>query len=197
MHETMEKVKKICSEKDKLISMLECQRYEIDSEAGSKIVDEIKDLASAEKDCWEACYYKKMVEALSEFEEEDEGRKGYNHRHYANGQFAPSGRGHIVYGYPMSPMNQSYDRDGTDGRMGYRPEDLSSGRGESYNQYQTSKKHYTESHSMTDKNEMDRNAMKHVMDTVSSAKEIWEDADPGLKSQMKNEFSKLASVMGL
>lgn len=93
------------------------------------MVDMVKDLASVEKDCAEACYYSKIVEAMEE--EEMMGRMGYNSNRYASGRYAPSGHGNMTRGFhpsghefgmdrmPPDMMEQVYLQDYFDDRMGY------------------------------------------------------------------------------
>lgn len=85
--ETEEKLKDVCEIKETLTDWLkeeiakgkEC----VDTEETGAVVDMIKDLASVEKDCYEACYYKAVAKAMEEAKEEDEemaklfGRMGY------------------------------------------------------------------------------------------------------------------------
>lgn len=85
----------------------------VDAKELGEVVDMVKDLAAAEASCYEACYYKTVVEAMADAETvpdvDDEMRRGYNHRHYANGRFAPSGRG-MVMGYsPIMHQNPYID----------------------------------------------------------------------------------------
>lgn len=107
---------------------------DLDTKDCSEVVDMIKDLAEAEKYCMESCYYSSVVKAMEEAgEEENEGRMGYNSRHYASGRFAPKGRGTrmgympdlmmpphqypYIYGYMEDPEFEHKMRD----RMGYQP----------------------------------------------------------------------------
>lgn len=62
-----------------------------------EVVDMIKDLASAEESCMEACYYETITEAMTEAD--GEGRMGYDRWRYSSGRFAPKGRGSRTYGY--------------------------------------------------------------------------------------------------
>lgn len=45
-----------------------------DTEESGKVIDMIKDLAQAQKYCWEACYYKTLIKAM---EDADYQRMGY------------------------------------------------------------------------------------------------------------------------
>ena len=105
---------------------------DLDTKECGEVVDMIKDLAEAEKACMEAHYYESVIHAMEEAGEEDEeGRMGYNSRRYANGRYAPKGRGsrrgYIPEMGMMNPYLQGYLYDPDfeeemEGRMGYRGE---------------------------------------------------------------------------
>lgn len=177
-----------------------------------QIVDMIKDLAQAEKDCMEACYYKTVVGAMDDYgfenehEIEEYGRMGYDTRRYSSGRYAPKGAGHYSpvhgrSGFTMPPathippymMNGDYSHEH---RMGYP-----NGGGENYgygrpmNDYKSAKRYYTETKDPKEKEKMDHHAKEHVMETIGTFKEIWEDATPDLKRDMKGHLSKLVAEM--
>lgn len=172
-----------------------------------QIVDMIKDLAQTEKDCMKACYYGAMVNEM--YGEEPNDRMGYDNWRYSSGRFAPTGRGHYagytprdgvpVYmndrmGYPTSQTGTT-KRANTD-RMGYIPYDMMTGRhGQHYDDYRESKRYYTETKDPHEKEKMDHHAKEHVEEAVDTFKEIWEDADPDLKRDMKGKLSKLLAGM--
>ncbi len=173
-----------------------CSTYE-ETQAMGEVVDMIKDLAEAEKECMEACYYKSIIEAMEEeSEKEPEDREwgevfGYNNRRYSSGRYAPSGRGYMGYTPSYNMMDNPENRDnyhksqiGTTSRYGY-----------SYNQYRDAKRHYTESNSLEEKHKMSEHAKEHLDDTVMTMRDIWKDADPELKTRMKNELTKLVNEM--
>lgn len=83
---------------------------DLDTKDCGEVVDMIKDLAEAEKACMEACYYETIIKAMEKADEEDEddGRMGYNSRHYASGRFAPKGRGTRMGYMPMIGMRDPY-----------------------------------------------------------------------------------------
>lgn len=88
------KMREVADMKASLITLLKSQLSNIETantDEVYKVVDIIKDLAETEKYCYEACYYKSVIDAM---EEGSEDRYGYS---------APKGN------YRMS------------GRMGYRP----------------------------------------------------------------------------
>lgn len=136
MHEIEAKLKPICEMKEKLISWtkeeLEKGKDCVDTEEAGNVVDMIKDLAEAEEKCWKAAYYKAVVEAMGEYEDDVEvdpsrvRRMGYDDYRYSSGRFAPKGHGHYAghMGYtPMQEMTRLYhdERDMMHNypRMGY------------------------------------------------------------------------------
>lgn len=130
--------KDICKAKEDLLEVFMAELHskgaaQMDTEEAGEVVDMIKDLAEAEKSYMEACYYKKVIEVMEKESEEDEDdRMGYNNRRYANGRYAPKGRGRRMgYARPRmhDPYLESYLYDDDDdfedmmqehyGRMGY------------------------------------------------------------------------------
>lgn len=109
----MEKLKELNELKHTLIEAAKMEAAKgienINTEEMGEVVDMIKDLASAEKDCMEACYYETVTDAMSG---EDE-RAGYDRWRYASGRFAPKGRGTRTGYTPDRMMPQN------NGRMGY------------------------------------------------------------------------------
>lgn len=178
-------------------------------------VDMVKDLSKSEKDCWEKCYYEAVVEAMhdygfeGEFEIEAEGRMGYDNRRYSNGHYAPKGRGHYspVHGYTPMHMGHEYrmgyptsqtgtTKRATMSRMGYMPEYMMDDtHGNHFDDYRMSKRHYTETKDPNEKMKMDHFAKAHTDETVDSIKEIWYDASPETKKDIKSKLSKLVAEM--
>lgn len=219
MHDLVEVMKKMKPIKELKEKLLECFKAEVsskgiecvDTEEAGKVVDMIKDLAEAEKECMEALYYQKVTEAMLSYEEP---RYGYNaNRSATTGRYTTSGRGTSRggrMGFMPTMMNPEMDwdddydwrppddpskkagywsgRDMMDGKMDPRY-------GDAYNKYKTTRRHYTESHSEADKKEMKRHAEEHLNDTIATVKDIWEDADPALKQKMKDDFTKLVGDM--
>lgn len=92
IHEMMETLTK-CAE-----SQMDKGIESVDTEEMGKVIDMIKDLACAEKDCYEKKYYESIVEAMEESEYGEDydykGKKYYdNYRYKKSGIFAPKGRG--------------------------------------------------------------------------------------------------------
>lgn len=72
----------------------------IDVNRMGEMVDMVKDLAEAEKSCWEAQYYRRVTEAM-------EGSSGYTQTTNSN---PASGGGNMSrQGYGMRSMRQGYD----------------------------------------------------------------------------------------
>lgn len=67
--------------------------------------------------------------------------------------------------------------------------------GRSYNEYRSKRRYYHESHSPSDKREMDMKAEEHVHDVMTSMRDIWKDAEPDLKKKMKEDLTKLLGEM--
>lgn len=238
MHEKMERMKKdtsyddICAAKKDLLDVFLGEIHSkgaanMDTKEAGEVVDMIKDLAEAEKYCLEACYYESIVKATHEAGEDDEdGRMGYNSRHYANGRFAPKGRGSrmgympdmmmqypYIYGYVNDPdfedemrhRKMGYQPSGagnrsqSGSRMGYEDEawgmDDDPKQTREYNEYKRAKRHYTETKSPADKQQMDEHAMKHLNQSIDSFREMWKDADPNMRKRIKADLTNLIGEM--
>lgn len=163
-----------------------CQQ--IDLKSAGETVDMIKDLADAEKNCWEAMYYQTVVEAM--LERGDDDMMGYNNRRMANGQFAPAGRGHMGYKpwVDQEPYINAYmhDPEFRQNMMGYS----GGGRGGSSSGNSSSggrggNSSYSGYHA-ADSNEK----MEYMKEVVGHLSEIWEDADPMLKRKMKEDLKE-------
>lgn len=102
----------ICALKKDFIKLLDNELHtkgvdDINAKDCGEVADMIKDLAEAEKSCMEACYYKKIIHAMEEAEEDDD-RMGYNSRRYSNGRYAPKGRGSRMGYIPPFMMKPYY-----------------------------------------------------------------------------------------
>lgn len=178
-------------------------------EAGA-IIDMIKDLAQAEKDCMEKTYYESVVGAMdnygfeNEIEIEKTGRAGYDTRRYASGRYAPKGHGHYspVHGYtpthPMNPYMPMMDHEEHESmgypnmsksRMGY-PMDHPS-----YQDFDKSRKHYHETKDPNEKMTMEHHADQYIHDVSETVRDIWHDATPEMKKKIKGDMSKLLAEM--
>lgn len=186
---------------------------DLDAKECGEVADMIKDLAEAEKACMEACYYETVVAAMKANVEDDWGgneRMGYNTRRYANGRYAPKGRGTKRMGYMPymdtdDPYYDSYVHDPMllmkekmNERFGYPEEDDSDQdpyQSMEYNKYKRAKRHYSETKSPEDKRKMDEHAMKHINQAMDSFREMWRDADPNMRKRMKADLTTLVGEM--
>lgn len=208
MEEMMAEIAELKEIKKTLTSWLKeetnCSKERFDTPTCGAVSDIIKDMAETIKECYEARYYKTVVEAMESgktptYGEED--RYGYNTRHMANGQFAKAGKGHVVSGYTpyvdQEPYIDAYLHDpnfqnrmrsnsmGYDGGQTNRSE-----YGEIYDNYRTAKRHYQDSKSQMDKEVMDQQCMNYMSHTVKHLKAMWEDADPMLKKKLKEDLGE-------
>lgn len=118
----MDKLKDVSEIKHRLVDWVKTESVKgfnnaEEVEIMGEVVDMIKDLASAEKDCMEACYYETVTEAMSGGEESE--RMGFDRWRYASGRFAPKGRGTRM-GYDNGRMMpEPRNDDMINGRYGY------------------------------------------------------------------------------
>lgn len=216
----------------------------VDVEEAGKVIDMIYDIAKAEKNCYEAEYYKSIIKAMEEGEEEeDEHKAGYT-RYYSRYPHKRSMLWHkpfvdhepyleeymddIEYGENMkmgytggnspgrggssggrgsgggSYGNRGGGSGNSMGRSGYMGDEEDYERmkesydaryGKPFMDYRKAKKHYTQSNSPGDKSEMTAHANEHISDMINSAREIWKDADPEQRKQMKASLSGLLGEM--
>lgn len=241
MDELEMKVKPLEDMKERLV---ECSKAElmrgvesVDTEEMGDAIDMVKDLSEAIKCCYEAHYFKAVIEAM-------QGRGGYtmNGGTPLNGFRAmPAPMGDMVpqmlnvgrrddynigdsewdqmtasmpwVGYRMgyngsSRSGNSSGGSGSSGgnsgsggmsgggRSGYgRDVEWNPRYGEAYNKFRESRKHYQFSRQMEDKKEMNEHMSEHVMDTIATIREMWQDADPELRKKMKSDFEMLLKEM--
>lgn len=160
----------------------------VDTQELGAVVDMVKDLAEAKKDCLKACYYKTVIEAMTNSDEY--GVRGYHGRKRLGHEMSE------LY-WPDEPHNEELEHSY---RLGYRDDRMSPmiddpRYGMAYNEYRIARKHYTETHSAADKEEMEHHITEHVSDTISTMMDIYRAADPELKKRIKADFSKLVTDM--
>ena len=182
----------------------------------SAAVDMIKDIACAQKDIWESCYYKTVVDAMKEGEEDggwENHRMGYNPNRNSMGRYS---RGYEyprndIMRWPETMMGYSPSGAGTrsqsGSRMGYEDvyarmmppandDDEDNERyGREFGRYRKSRRHYTETKSPEKKREMEEHAEHHMNEAIATFKEIWREADPELRQKMKTDLTKLMGEM--
>lgn len=166
-------VESIKSIKDSILEQLEQDVQEKGpSRIDPKMVDMVKDLAEAEKACWEAEYYMSVTEAM------DEGA-GYEMGYAQGGQGGSQGGGQ---GYRRGGSGyrreggSGYRREGGSGyRRGYRGQ-----RRDSMGRY-TSRRGYREAYGRDD-----------VMQDVRM---MMQEADPQEKEQLKQQLRQMTQEM--
>ena len=67
--------------------------------------------------------------------------------------------------------------------------------GKSYNRFRKAKRHYTKTHSEADKQKMKDASNQHMVETVATLREMWDDADPDLRKRMKADLTNLMATM--
>lgn len=126
----------------------------------------------------------------------DEGRSGYgNGRGGSSGGRSGGSRGNS--GRSSGGMSYGGSSGYQNGRENYDGEmrNNSSRYGRAYEDFREARRHYTESGNRADKEEMGSLAQEHVMETVSSMRDIWKSADSDLKTKMKGDLQRLLSEM--
>lgn len=217
MEKTKMKVFEMCELKDSLMSWAREHKDNSSIEQMGQVVDMIKDLSEAEKECWEARYYQSIVEAMHEEKEAQRysgERAGYDHWRYASGRFAPSGHGHYSAGYTptvddrgMMDMDwdfqnprMGYTSNGNSGRSGENSTGGSNmGRGGSrmsgYHRYRNARMGYQTSGSDEDRHEMSEAMKEQIEELSESVRDIWKDADPSMKKELKGHLMSLIGEM--
>lgn len=149
-------------------------------------------------------YYCTVTKAMKEADEESE-KYGYRHR-MANGRYGyEPDWGYDIMGYTRGNMRYSGNT-----RMGYKPymdqepyvqnyisdpNKFRSEFGMTYDDYRDAKRHYTDTHSVEDKKKMDEKTHQYLDDTMEKIGEMWEDADPALRSTIKADLQKFIGMM--
>lgn len=208
MEKTKLKVMEICDLKDSLMHWAREHKDNSDIQSMGQVIDMIKDLADAEKNCWKACYYKSVVEAMKKAEDDDRimmrsDRAGYDNWRYSSGRFAPTGRGHYSgYTPTVDDMDMDMSWDFRNPRMGYSPSSYNGRNGNSgrsprsgYDRYRSARMGYHTSGSQEDKEEMNDAAKEHMEEMAESIRDIWNDADPALRKELKSRMTSLIGEM--
>lgn len=196
---------------EKTLSELDKGIENVNVEEMSEAVDMIKDLCEAE---YRAVIVKSMKKANEEEEEydkellrslkteygEENGRRFYDHYRYADGRFAPKGKGTYRRGYEEPPYMHMYpeaehmrDMDRDYGKMYYTEPMNESG-------YDRAKRNYTETkemHSGTtpEDKEQRMKALDKYIKTVTNEiiKIVSDNATTEEKSLIKNNMNNLMS----
>lgn len=223
MHEEMKsKMREIADTKERLMTELHAKvasgLKSCDVKEAGEVVDMIKDLADAEKNCWEACYYETVVKAMEEKTEDwDEGEMmGYNpNRSSRTGRYTSRASRSGRMGYrPMvdqDPYIQEYIDHPDDFRrrmMGYHPDNRimhdmnrearhDERYGKAYRNFKEASLGYTQSRSPEDHERMRTSAQEHIADTMITVRDMWNMADPELKKQMKADLTKMVGELNV
>lgn len=160
-----------------------------------KYIHMVKELAETEKACQEACYYESVVDAMDSSGMLDSDRMGYNPNRNSRGEYSDGrssnggssrsqGNNRMGYYTPEMPYKRMMDYDDEDPVYG-----------KSFDRFRKAKRHYTESHSETDKERMRQASNDHMTEAMSTIREIWDSADPDLRKRMKTDLTTLVSTM--
>lgn len=190
----------------------------VNTEEMSEAVDMIKDLCEAEykavivksmkkADEEEEEYNKELLRALKDEYGEEGGRRYYDEYRYANGRFAPKGRG-IRRGYTEPPyyhmpvnyndMEYMRDMDKSQGKM-YYSEPIAPHVSES--NYDRAKRHYTETKEMhkgtsTEDKEHKMKALDmYIRELSGDISELLNDMTPDERNLLRTKMSNLASKL--
>ena len=176
-----------------------------DTKSCGAVSDIIKDIAETIKECYETCYYKTVIEAMSEGEEP---AYGYTPNRNAIGQFTSRGksvRGYMPYldqmtytdAYMHDPEFKDHMGNHNTMKMGYTPTHDNSDNysrnskdGEIYDNYYNAKRHYQNSRSAENKEKMEEHCMMYMDNSLKNLKSMWKDADPMLKAKMKKDLKE-------
>ena len=196
-HKSVEKYNDICSLKHNMLHYVMGETEKGLEADPTKVhvlkeyIEMIKCLAETEKECQEADYYEAVVQAM-----EDSERMGYNPNRNRRGEYS-DGRGRSSDGDYNSRRGYSPDMYS---RMMMRPGDDRDDWGdddprhsEAFNRFRKAKRYYTKSHSEEDKQRMKDASNEHMMETMATIREMWDDADPELRTRMKADLTNLVT----
>ena len=188
--------------KERLIEMCNAEVNKgceaVDSKELGEAIDMIKDLAEADKACWSALYYKKVIEAMEKSEEEEETMQKMGYRMgmtssgigYSQGSNSSNGN----QGYNPNRMGMTMEDESqmpyimayTDGMMGYTPSGMGN-RSQSGSRmgYWDDQMGYEDQ--MTPHERLNR--------TIETMRKMWNDADPEMKKKMKADLQNLINEL--
>lgn len=171
-------VEKIKDLKDELLMQAEQDMHD-NGGVDHMMIDDIKDLAEAEKSCWEAEYYRSVTEAM------EDGQMGYVGAEYDDGMgYARGNRGGMGYGRGQGSSNQ-----GRGYRRGYERESRRGYRG----QPRDSQGRYT---SRRGYRRMESYGHEDMMQEIKQmARQMMESADPQEKEQLKMQLRQIPEQM--
>ena len=169
-------VEKLKDLKDELLMQAEQEMHDT-GQVNPESIDGIKDLAEAEKACWEAEYYRSVTEAM------EDGQMGYVGAEYDDGMgYSRANRGGMGYGRGQGSSNQ-----GRGYRRGYERESRRGYRGRDSMGRYTSRRGYRR---------MDRYGHDDMMQEIKQmAQQMMETADPQEKEQLKMQLRQMTEQM--
>lgn len=195
--------------------LAECAEKQFDNGIESVDTAEMGQVTDMLKDLAEAMYYRTLTKAMDDsdpeeimemFERYGDGRKFYDHYRYADGRFAPKGRGTYRRGYEEPPyyhmtpemyrnMEQYRDMDRGSGRMYYTEPSMSSDSGSHMeSRYDMAKRNYTESKELhrgntaEDKEHKMKELEKYMREIGSDIAEVISDASSEEKALLKQKM---------
>ena len=161
-------VEKIASLKDEILMQAEQEMHDT-GQVNPESIDAVKDLAEAEKACWEAEYYRSVTEAM------EDGQMGYD-----DGMGYRGGRGGMGYdrqgsSYQGRGYRRGYERES---RRGYRGQSRDSmGRYTSRRGYRRMEGGYGHD------------------DMLMEVRQMMETADPQEREQLKMQLRQMTEQM--
>jgi hypothetical protein len=194
--------------------LAECAEKQFDNGIESVDTAEMGQVTDMLKDLAEAMYYRTLTKAMDDSGPEeimemferygDGGRRYYDHYRYADGRFAPKGRGTYRRGYDEPPyyhmtpemyrsMENYRDIDRRDGRMYYTEPSMNSGV-HTESRYDMAKRNYTESKELhrgntpEDKEQKMKELEKYLREIGSDIAELISDASTEEKNLLKNRM---------
>lgn len=186
----------------------------VDTAEMAQAADMIKDLSKALKNHAEAKYYCAVTKAMEEYDKDewDESeRMGYTGGRMSRARSSRTGRFTSNRGGSRGRSQSGSMRMGFTDTDEYwddnryiesepidRIREMEDPRyGKAYNKFRMARKHYHDTKSATDKEEMSESAKEHMTDTVMTIKEMWKEADPELRRDMKMHLDNLIKEMNI
>lgn len=197
--------------------LAECAEKQFDNGIESVDTAEMGQVTDMLKDLSEAMYYRTLTKAMDDSEPEeimemferygDGGRRYYDHYRYADGRFAPKGRGSYRRGYEEPPyyhmtpemyrdMENRRDMDRSNGKM-YYSEPMSN----MESSYDRAKRNYTETkdlhrnNTQQDKEAKMRSLEEYFREISSDITSLVADMTPEEKTMLKAKVSALATKL--
>lgn len=170
---------------------------QVDTDELGKVADIIKDLADAKKNCsetekneWEQCYYAHVIMAMERAGDDEEGME--NRYGYVPPKMNKATERSRMRQWAHDPETYNHEMSEWYGRENERSDQRY---GKPYREYLDARKHYTETKSVRDKEDMEMYANEHMMDTIGTIREMYRTAEPDLKKRMKADLTKLVGEM--